>query len=298
MSSGGQRPPANRMTLQTFKARLGGAKKGHSLLKKKRDALKAKFQAMLKDIVETKLLVGEGLKNGAFALAKAHWANSGDDITSMVVERAKRPSVTCKLSADNVAGVSLPVFKMTHDPSKDSANATLGLAHGGAVLNACRSEYVKALHSIIRLASLQTSFKTLDEEIKMTSRRVNALEYVLIPRIEVVCAYIILEMDEESREEFFRVKKVVEKKKAKLAKERAEMLAEAAAKEAGSPSASSPPSSPQRAAASSPAAAPAAEPEAAEAAGGGSKKKHNKKKKGGGDSADTALGNKDDDIVF
>merc|ERR1712178_182753 len=74
-----------------------------------------------------------------------------------------------------------------------------------------------------RLASLQTAFKTLDEEIKMTSRRVNALEYVLIPRIELICAYIILEMDEESREEFFRVKKVVEKKKAKLAAEKALM---------------------------------------------------------------------------
>merc|ERR1740121_1780147 len=55
---------------------------------------------------------------------------------------------------------------------------------------------------------------------KMTSRHVNALEYVLIPRIEVVIAYIILEMDEQTREEFFRVKKVVEKKKAKLEKEK------------------------------------------------------------------------------
>merc|ERR1712084_38218 len=81
----------------------------------------------------------------------------------------------------------------------------------------------------IKLASLQTSFKTLDLEIKMTSRRVNALEYVLIPRIEEVLAYITQEMDEQSREEFFRVKKVVEKKKLKLAKEAAAAAEEAAA---------------------------------------------------------------------
>merc|ERR1712018_748768 len=68
----------------------------------------------------------------------------------------------------------------------------------------------------------QTTFKTLDEEIKMTSRRVNALEYVLIPRIEEVLHYITQEMDEQSREEFFRVKKVVEKKKQKLAREKQE----------------------------------------------------------------------------
>merc|ERR1712187_858960 len=92
-------------------------------------------------------------------------------------------------------------------------------AAGGAVVDACRKEYLKAVKELVRLASLQTAFMTLDMEIKMTSRRVNALEYVLIPRIVDTCAYITLEMDEESREEFFRVKKVVDKKKAKLERE-------------------------------------------------------------------------------
>mmetsp|Transcript_17823 Transcript_17823/g.37371 ORF Transcript_17823/g.37371 Transcript_17823/m.37371 type:complete len:164 (+) Transcript_17823:81-572(+) len=95
-SAGGQRPPANRMTLQTFKARLGGASKGFKLLKKKRDALKAKFQALLKEIVDTKLAVGQSLKDGAFALAKAHYASSGDDIASTVIERAKKANLDDK----------------------------------------------------------------------------------------------------------------------------------------------------------------------------------------------------------
>merc|ERR1712176_902519 len=163
------------------------------------------------------------------SLAKAHWANSGDDITSTVIERARQPSVTCKLKADNVAGVSIPSFAMTYDPHKDTACQTLGVAHGGAVIKSCRDTYLKATTQLIKLAPLQTAFKTLDHEIKMTSRRVNALEYVLIPRIESVVAYIILEMDEQTREEFFRVKKVVEKKKVKLAKEKLEADKEAAA---------------------------------------------------------------------
>merc|ERR1719223_2103254 len=106
---------------------------------------------------------------------------------------------------------------MLHDPTKDTAVQTLGVAHGGAVISACRETYFKAVSALIKLASLQTAFMTLDEEIKMTSRRVNALEYVIIPRIEGMIEYITQEMDEQSREEFFRVKKVVEKKKAKLA---------------------------------------------------------------------------------
>merc|ERR1712232_152998 len=118
---------------------------------------------------------------------------------------------------------------MQHDAAKDLPFQTLGVSHGGAVIGACRQEYFNAVSVLIKLASLQTSFKTLDEEIKMTSRRVNALEYVLIPRVEVILAYITQEMDEQAREEFFRVKKVVEKKKVKLAREKAEADEEAAA---------------------------------------------------------------------
>merc|ERR1719313_635890 len=95
---------------------------------------------------------------------------------------------------------------------------------------ACRTEYLKAVKQLVSLASLQTAFKTLDEEIKMTSRRVNALEYVLIPRIEEIVRYIGQEMDEEAREEFFRVKKVVQKKRAKLLREKAEEEKEVLAK--------------------------------------------------------------------
>merc|ERR1712166_1179646 len=103
---------------------------------------------------------------------------------------------------------------------------TIGVSHGGAVIGSCRETYVRALKAIVMLASLQTTFYTLDEEIKMTSRRVNALEYVLIPRIEDIMKYIEQEMDEQSREEFFRVKKVVEKKKQRIAREKAAKEAE------------------------------------------------------------------------
>merc|ERR1719254_387174 len=114
---------------------------------------------------------------------------------------------------------------MNHDATKDTSVQTLGVAHGGAVISACRGTYLEAVVQLIKLASLQTAFKTLDEEIKMTSRRVNALEYVLIPRIQETIAYIILEMDEQDREEFFRVKKVVEKKKQRMERERLAELA-------------------------------------------------------------------------
>uniref|UniRef100_A0A8B9I609 V-type proton ATPase subunit D n=2 Tax=Anser TaxID=8842 RepID=A0A8B9I609_9AVES len=60
---------------------------------------------------------------------------------------------------------------------------------------------------------IETSFITLDEAIKITNRRVNAIEHVIIPRIERTLSYIITELDEREREEFYRLKKIQEKKK-------------------------------------------------------------------------------------
>jgi len=211
-----QRPAANRMMLQQFKARFVGANKGHSLLKKKRDALKARFQQMLRDIVECKKAVGESMNTAAFSLAKASWATDGD-ISSAVLNRIKKPSITVKLQADNVAGVLLPVFQMAHDTSSETTVQTLGVASGGQVIQASRETHIETVRLLIKMASLQTSFLTLDEEIKMTGRRVNALEYVVIPRISDIIAWIKQEMDEQEREEFFRVKKVVEKKRERIA---------------------------------------------------------------------------------
>merc|ERR1719253_1754946 len=162
------------------------------------------------------------MKDASFSLVKAQWAQGSDSLGQSIIERAKRPSVTCKLTSDNVAGVHLPVFTMTYDPLKDTSVHTLGVAQGGAVLGKARETHLSTLELIIKLASLQTSFVTLDEEIKMTGRRVNALEYVIIPQIEDTVRYINQELDEQAREEFFRVKKVVEKKRQKLARELAE----------------------------------------------------------------------------
>merc|ERR1719263_412335 len=94
-----------------------------------------------------------------------------------------------------------------------------------------RGTHGETLEVLVRMASLQTSFVTLDTAIKTTSRRVNALEYVVIPRIEDVISYIKTEMDEMEREEFFRVKKVTEKKKQKMALEFLEMQQEKRAAE-------------------------------------------------------------------
>lgn len=205
-----------------MKGRLKGAQKGHSLLKKKADALQMKFRSILKKIIDTKQLMGEVMKDASFSLAEAKFAGGGD-FNQAVLQNVNKAQIKVKTKKDNVAGVNLPVFESYQDGS-DSYDM-IGLSKGGQQLKRLKANYGKAIELLVELASLQTSFITLDEVIKVTNRRVNAIEHVIIPRIERTLAYIISELDELEREEFYRLKKVQDKKK-KIRKEK-EALAEA-----------------------------------------------------------------------
>ena len=95
-----------------------------------------------------------------------------------------------------------------------------------------REKFTVMLEMLIKLASLQTSFQTLDEALKVTNRRVNALENVTIPKIEGILAYISRELDELEREDFTRLKMMQSKKEQELKKAAEEApVKEAAGKE-------------------------------------------------------------------
>lgn len=207
-----------------MKGRLKAAQKGHSLLKKKADALQLRFRAILKKIIDTKQTMGNVMKEAAFSLAEAKFACG--DFSQPVLQNVNKAQLKIRTRKDNVAGVNLPVFESYQDGSDSYELA--GLSRGGQQITSLKKNYQKAVTLLVELASLQTSFITLDEVIKITNRRVNAIEHVIIPKIERTLAYIISELDELEREEFFRLKKVQDKKK----KMRAIKEAEAAERKA------------------------------------------------------------------
>ncbi|CAH0559957.1 unnamed protein product [Brassicogethes aeneus] len=207
-----------------MKARLKGAQKGHSLLKKKADALQMRFRMILSKIIETKTLMGEVMKEASFSLAEAKFATG--DFNQVVLQNVTKAWLKIKTKKDNVAGVTLPVFEWYEDGT--DPNMLAGLSRGGQQLTKLKKNYQSAVKLLVELASLQTSFVTLDDVIKITNRRVNAIEHVIIPRIERTLAYIISELDELEREEFYRLKKIQDKKKiikAKAEKIKAELKA-------------------------------------------------------------------------
>ena len=253
-----------RQNLQVMKVKLVGAKKGHSLLKKKADALTMRFRQILKGIVENKEAMGAQFRGAFFALAQARYA-AGDGLSATVRDGVGLAGVRVRSKTDNVAGVKVPVF---HGASSAAAGGgdlgggegaagraggaggaggegpaggrggraatTIGLGQGGAQVQQCGSVFRECLGVLVEIASLQSAFLTLDEAIKTTNRRVNALENVVKPRLENTIQYIKGELDELEREEFFRLKKVQDKKnRDQKEKDAARELAQQQAKVAG-----------------------------------------------------------------
>jgi len=201
--------------LGQMKIRLLGATKGHALLKKKADALTLRFRGICKDIIEKKQNMGSIMRDSFFAYTNAVYA-AGDGIKHTVYDNVETASVRVSGGLDNVAGVKIPKFAMYTVPG-DSKMDLAGLGRGGQQLQSCRKAYLAAVETLAALANLQTAFYTLDEALKTTNRRVNALENVVKPKIDNTITYIKGELDELEREEFFRLKMVQKNKQRALA---------------------------------------------------------------------------------
>ncbi|KAJ1962111.1 H(+)-transporting V1 sector ATPase subunit D [Dispira parvispora] len=198
-----------RMAQTTMKLRLKGAQTGHSLLKRKSEALTKRFRDIIKKIEEAKLKMGQVMQVAAFSMAAVNYI--AGDISYQVREHVKHAQLRVRANQENVSGVMLPSFEV-YNEGANSFELT-GLGRGGQQIQKCKDTYTKATQTLVELASLQTAFVILDEVIKLTNRRVNAIEHVIIPRVENTIKYITAELDEQDREEFFRLKKIQTKKK-------------------------------------------------------------------------------------
>lgn len=201
--------PPTRMNQQVFKGKKKAAESGHKLLKKKADALKVKFRDYAKMIAETKGNMSTDATTAFFSLTQAEYA--AGNFKQKVAEGTLTARIRVGAGIDNVAGVKLPVFTI-YETGGVADNQSLGLVGGGKKIVAVRERFKVFLTQLIKLASLQTSFVTLDEAMKVTNRRVNALENVTIPKIQSVLDYIERELDELEREDFTRLKLVQGKK--------------------------------------------------------------------------------------
>ncbi len=193
-----------RSELLKVKKQVKLAQSGYSLLKKKRDGLILEFFEILK---KAKTLRQELVEQYKIAFKKINIARTleGDlKIKSTALAVKEIPDIT--LRTRNIMGVKVP--RVEHSEIK---KAFMGRGYGtytSAAIDEAAASYEKVVEKILLAAEVETSMRKLLNEIEKTKRRVNALEFVVMPRLNKVKAFIQLRLEEMERENIFRMKRI------------------------------------------------------------------------------------------
>jgi V-type H+-transporting ATPase subunit D len=163
-----------------MKNKLKGAQTGHDLLKRKSEALTKRFRDITRRIDDAKRKMGRVMQIAAFSLAEVSYAIGGAGIGYQIQESVRSAKFRVRTRQENVSGVFLPQFESFQTEGSSDFGLT-GLGKGGQQVQRCRETYVRAVETLVELASLQTAFVILDDVIKVVNRRVNAMYACPLP---------------------------------------------------------------------------------------------------------------------
>ena len=195
-----------RMELSRIKDKLAVARKGHKLLKDKRDELMRQFLIMVRENMELRKHVEEGIRqaNINFIVAKAGM----DAETLNTALMAAKQKVTLGVSTKNVMSVNIPVFDVKTKTASETDIYSYGYAFTSSDLDGAIKSLADIRDDMILLAEKEKACKLMAAEIEKTRRRVNALEHVIIPEAQKNIKYISMKLGETARENTIRLIKV------------------------------------------------------------------------------------------
>ena len=195
-----------RMVLNQLKGRLKTARRGHKLLKDKRDELMRQFMDVVRLNKELRRKVEEGM-TGAFAsLTVASTIMSPEMLEQALLY--PRQSVELGMSFKNIMSVNVPVYSFRTKNNDPSEIYPYGFAQTSGELDDALEKLAKVFEDMLELAQVEKTMQLLAEEIEKTRRRVNALEYVMIPNFEESIRYISMKLDENESSTKVRLMKV------------------------------------------------------------------------------------------
>lgn len=195
-----------RMMLTTLKRRLATARRGHKLMKDKRDQLMKGFLELARENKRLREEVESVLAGvyESFSVASAVMSRE-------VLEEAlmfPKQGVALEVAGKNVMSVDVPVFEFKTQAADETDIYPYGFASTSGELDAAISGLAKALPLMLELAAKEKEADMLAAELEKTRRRVNALEYVKIPQLEMTIRYIVMKLDENERGNQTRLMKV------------------------------------------------------------------------------------------
>ena len=193
-----------RSELLKLKKQIRLAKSGYNLLKKKRDGLILEFFDILK---KAKTLREELVNEYKAALEKINIARTLEgDLKVKSIAMAIKDIPDIKLTTKNIMGVKVPKIESS-EIKKAFMERGYGVYNSSSIDEAAAA-YEKVVEKIILAAEIETSMRKLLNEIEKTKRRVNALEFVVIPNLDKTKSFIQLRLEEMERENIFRMKRI------------------------------------------------------------------------------------------
>lgn len=195
-----------RMELTRLKGKLKTAQRGHKLLKDKRDELMKQFLDTVREVKTLRAEVEKDLMqvHQSFTVASAL-------MSSPAMEQAlayPKQSVSLSMTTKNVMSVMVPVYDFETKTRSDSDIYPYGFAQTSGELDTAVEALGRVFEKMLKLAQIEKAALLMADEIEKTRRRVNALEYVMIPETQEAIRYINMKLDENDRATTTRLMKV------------------------------------------------------------------------------------------
>ncbi len=192
-----------RMELLKLRKKTALAEKGHKLLGEKRDALVVEFLKIIKERAKVRRSVNADLADSYLSLSKVKMTMGENSLNEAL--KGIPPLEGINLNHLNIMGVKVP--KLAWNPG-DRFGINYSLIDTNAYMDEAVDDFNKVMGNLFHLAEIEGSIERLAVEIEKTKRRVNALEYIFLPRLKATQKYIEMRLQEREREDFFRRKKI------------------------------------------------------------------------------------------
>ena len=193
-----------RSELIKLKGRIKQTKNGYKLLKMKRDGLFHEFRQLLAEMIEAKREITEAFRLAKQRIDLANAIEGGLAVRAAAIANSAHPEV--EVERRNIMGVVVPSVSGTNLKST-FAERGVGFIGSSPYIDEASDSFSELIEKMVTAAEMEATLKRLLEEIEATQRRVNALEFKVIPELEEAKVFIQLRLEEMEREETFRLKR-------------------------------------------------------------------------------------------
>jgi V/A-type H+/Na+-transporting ATPase subunit D len=197
-----------RMELSTLKKRLKTAQRGHKLLKDKQDELMKRFIDMVKRNKEIREAVEKELTVAFKDFLIARAVMSSEMLEEAIMYPTRK--IALEVGTKNIMSVNTPIFELVKSENEEekASSYPYGFANTSSELDSAIQSLQGVTERLVELAQVEKSCQLMANEIEKTRRRVNALEYVMIPQLIETVKYITMKLDENERGNRVRLMKV------------------------------------------------------------------------------------------